>query len=65
MKPCSLEDFGFDEKNAGFFYSWNGFLLLCPELKNKDGKDLTLNGAWGFNQTSRIEFRINRCINGY
>lgn len=49
MKPCTLEDFGTDEVNAGYFYSWNGFMFLCPEMTNKDGKNLTLNGAWGMN----------------
>lgn len=61
MKPCTLEDFGTDQVSADLFYSWNGFMLLCPEMTNKDGKNLTLNGAWGMNQTSRIEFRVNRC----
>lgn len=61
MKPCTVEDFGTDETAAGYFYSWNGFILMCPELTNKDGKNLTLDGAWGFNQTSRIEFRVDLC----
>jgi hypothetical protein len=49
MKPCTLEDFGTDEVSAGYYYSWNGFMLLCPEITNDQGKNLTLNGAWGFN----------------
>ena len=61
MKPCTIEDFGGDDVAAGYYYSWNGFTILCPELVNKDGKTLTLNGAWGFNETSKIEFRVNRC----
>ena len=61
MKPCTIEDFGGDDVAAGYYYAWNGFTLLCPELVNKDGKTLTLNGAWGFNETSKIEFRVNRC----
>lgn len=31
-KPCTLEDFGDDA--ADYFYSWNGFMLLCPSPKN-------------------------------
>jgi len=65
MKPCTLEDFGTDETSAGYYYSWNGFMVMCPEMINKDGKNLTLDGAWGMNQTSRIEFRANRCTSEY
>ena len=61
MRPCKLEDFGDTTVAADYYYSWNGFTLLCPETKNLEGKILTLNGAWGFNQTSKIEFRVNRC----
>jgi len=36
-------------------------MILCPETTNVDGKTLMLDGAWGFNKTSKIEFRVNRC----
>ena len=61
MRPCKPEDFGNTDVTNDYFYSWKGFTILCPETTNSDGKKLTLNGAWGFNQTSKIEFRVNRC----
>lgn len=56
-----MEDFGTDKASAGYYYSWNGFTLLCPDKVNEEGKTLMLNGSWGMNQTSKIEFRVNRC----
>ena len=61
MKPCTNEDFGTDEASTKYYQSWNGFMLMCPAAVNKEGKKLTLNGAWGMNQTSRIQFRVDRC----
>lgn len=49
MRPCKPEDFGETDVAKDFFYSWNGFTILCPETTNSDGKTMTLNGAWGFN----------------
>ena len=62
MKPCTLQDFGEDEVSAKYFYSWNGFMLLCPKTQSEEGKELSLFGAWGMNETSRIQFRVDRCV---
>ena len=61
MRPCQLDDFGNSSLTDKYFYSWNGFIILCPEKTNSDGKNLTLNGAWGMNQTKSLEFRVERC----
>lgn len=61
MRPCTIKDFGNTTVTDKYFYSWNGFITLCPELKNKDGKQITFNGAWGMNQTSAMQFRIDKC----
>lgn len=54
MRTCTKEDFGNSSTSVKYFESWKGFLILCPERTNKDGKDLTLNGAWGMYETSRL-----------
>lgn len=36
-------------------------MFLCPVTTNADGKRLTLDGAWGMNQTSRLQFTVDRC----
>ena len=61
MRLCTKEDFGTDEYSAKLFYSWSGWIILCPESINKDGKRPTLNGYRGSNQTSYLQLRAETC----
>ena len=35
MRPCKPEDFGDTEVASKLYYSWQGFIILCPETTNK------------------------------
>lgn len=61
MRPCTLEDFGGRIETDYYHQSWHSFTFLCPETVNSEGRHLTLNGSWGMNQTSKIEYRVDRC----
>ena len=43
------------------FASWKGYMIMCPEVENKDWKKLKLNGAKGMMKTSSITLRVERC----
>lgn len=44
------------------FDSWNGFNLLCPDIK-KDEQDFELYNAEGALHTKYVVFQIEKCAN--
>jgi hypothetical protein len=61
MHRCKQEDFGSDEQAIKLFQSWTGYMIMCPEVINSEGKELKFNGAKGMMRTSSVTFRVERC----
>ena len=36
VRRCHQNDFGSSTKAKELFDSWNGFILVCPDLKKED-----------------------------
>ena len=61
MHRCKQEDFGKDDLAKKLFASWKGYMIMCPQVENKDGKKLKLDGAKGMMKTSSFTLRVERC----
>ena len=44
-----------------FFESWKGYMIMCPEMVNKEGEELFFKDAKGMMNTSSLEFRFEKC----
>lgn len=64
MRRCTQDDFGDDALAEKLFASWAGYMIMCPELVNEDGKELTFSGAKGMMRTSSVTFRVEKCRQG-
>ena len=57
---CEQSHFGDSEDAKKLFQSWQGFLLICPDIYNQT--HFHLSGKLGDNKTTHLSFRVERCI---
>lgn len=59
-RQCKLEDFGDGKESLGYFESWTGFSLLCPDV---DNHDFILQNTLGSMISKYLSFEVRRCVN--
>ena len=64
-RDCKKEDFGTADMVDGWFKSWEGFSMICPDFENSGLKDNTWHFKGGISsfEINRGEFVIERCKN--